>query len=200
MRLFQIGFENCGEDGLGRLLHSGGVPLLYGAMTGGKARLPQAVAADPQMAIHCNVLAGRAALDGFDDVDAFLSMERTAGGPPIENFRHFARLAEENPGARFILNTRDMDDWLLERIRRDGGRYVEQAMERTGMSKRGLLNLWADDFHRHQAMVHDYFRDRPGQLFDYDVDRTPAKELARFVRPWMRVWPWQWRYIRPEAA
>ena len=199
MRIFQIGFDNCGAAALNQLFQASGVRTLHGS--GRYWRLqghPAVAGANVQLLIHRNFQAGLPGVTGFDDFQAFFGMEFTQNGWVIENYRHFADLARDYPDARFLLNPRDCDAWLAARVQRDDGLYLAQAMERTGMSRRGVLNLWVDDFHRHHDMVRDYFRAAPDRLLEFDVDTTPVKTLARFVRPGLRIWPRHWR--RAQAA
>lgn len=197
MRIFQIGFNDCGEAALAHLMHKSGVRTLFGQGRYWQLQGHPAVAGrNVQLVIHRNIEAGRPAIDGFEDFQAFCGMEFWQNGWMIENFRHIATLAEEHRDARFILNTCDAGDWLSRRIQRSDGLYLTQAMERTGMSRRGVLNLWTDDFHRHHALVREYFYSRPDQLFEFDIDHTPIKELIQFVRPAARLWPRFWRQYR----
>lgn len=197
MRIFQIGFNDCGEASIAHLLHKSGVRTLYGPGRYWHLQGHPAVARrNVQRIIARNIDEGRPAIASFEDFQAFCGMEFAQNGWVIENFRHFATLAEEHRDALFILNTCDSDDWLARRIARDDGLYLDDAMQRTGISRRGVLNLWRDDFHRHHAMVREYFYARPKALFEFDIARHNAKDLARFLRPAARVWP---RFYRAAA-
>lgn len=201
MRFFEIGFDNCGSEALSRLFHASNVKTLcdngrYWRLMGH----PLVSTNNVQLLIHRNIEAGRRAIEGLEEFHAFFGMEFVQNGWHIENYRHFAAIAQDYPRAKFLLNTRDTDDWLRARTRREGGLFLERAMANTGMSRKGVLNLWADDFHRHHEMVRDFFRDQPSRLLEFDIDRTPVKALVRFVRPDMRIAPRHWRSDLATAA
>ncbi|WP_172292969.1 sulfotransferase [Pseudoruegeria sp. HB172150] len=198
MRIFQIGFNNCGTTALNHLFQASGIMSLHGTGRYWREKGHPAVQGrNVQLAIHRNISAGRPAVYGFDDFRAFFGMEFSQGGLQIENFRRFALLAEEYPSAKFILNTRDTDRWLQDRIDRQGGRYLQWAMDRTGMSLKGVLNLWADDFHRHHDMVREHFRADPDRLMEFDVDSGSVKDLIKFARSAnMRLSSRHWKRAR----
>ena len=201
MRILQIGFNECGALPLARLLRSGGLRVLYGGGADWRDKGHPALGdRDAQLVLHANIRAGRSAFDGLETFQAFAGMEYSGAGWQIENFRHFARLAEDDPEARFILNTGNSDDWLRARMSRERGAFLDRAMDRTGMSRRGVLNLWVDDFHRHHDMVRAHFRDTPERLLEFDMQHTPVKDLVRFAGLGSRFWPRRWPATLVDAA
>jgi len=193
MKIVQIGFNECGAVPLARVFRSGGLRVLFGDGAEWRAKgHPALIQRNAQLVLHANIRAGRSAFEGLETFQAFAGLEHAADGWQIENFRHFARMAEDAPDARFVLNTGHADDWLQARMTRDSGRFLDRAMDRTGMSRRGVLNLWVDDFHRHHDMVRAYFRDQPERLLEFDMQHTPVKDLARFAGLGLRLWPRRW--------
>ncbi len=193
-RLYQIGFNRCGTAALFALFQGSGVMSLHGSGHYWRRRgHPGVTGRNVQLEIHRNIRAGRPAIEGFEEFRAFFDMELSLSGAPIETFRHFALLAQEDPEAKFLLNTREKADWLLARARHGEGRDLRAAMERTGMSCNGILRMWSDDFDRHHEMVLDHFADAPGRLMVFDIDRTPPAALARFVGPELAIDPSLWR-------
>ncbi len=201
MLIVQIGFNECGATALSKLVRHTGLRTLHGDGAYWREKGHPAVAGrNAQLIIQANLRAGRPALVGLEDFEAFFGLEYVQDAWNIENFRHFDRIAEDYPQARFLLNTCDSDDWLQARMLRAGGQYLDRAMKRTGMSRRGILNLWADDFHRHHDMVRNYFRDTPDRLFEVEINHTQARDLVRYVRPGMRMWPRPWRRSNLDSA
>lgn len=197
MKVFQIGFNKCATTALYRLFSLSGVRALHGS--GRYWRLnnhPAVVDRNVQLAIHRNMEAGRPALDTFEDFDAFFDMEFTLHGWNIENFRQYQTLAQDYPDAKFVLNIRDKEAWLNSRARHSDGLYLARAMERTGLSRKGVLDYWADDHDRHHEMVQDYFRAAPERLLVFDIDNTPVRKLKRFIGPKMELKPRHWRHER----
>ncbi|MDF0596673.1 hypothetical protein [Psychromarinibacter halotolerans] len=178
---------------LHELFTASGVTSLRGSGIDWQETAPTLDRRNAQIRIDRNIRAGRHALDGLEEFDAFFDMEFVVNGGSIENFRHFALLAEDYPDAKFLLNTRDKQDWLRDRALARDGLYLRLAKERTGMSDKGVLNMWADDFHRHHDMVRSYFAPQPGRLLEFDIDRTPIRDLKRFVAPDMHLMTRHWQ-------
>ncbi|WP_425052277.1 hypothetical protein [Psychromarinibacter sp. S121] len=200
MRLFQIGLNNCADLALYELFTASGVKALRGSGIEWQDTPRALDRRNAQIMIHRNIRAGRHALEGLDGFDAFFDMEFVVNGGAIENFRQFPLLAEDYPDAKFLLNTRDKQDWLRDRAQYRDGLYLELAKERTGMSDRGVLNMWADDFHRHHDMVCTHFANQPGRLLEFDIDRTPIRELKRFVSPAMHLVTRHWQHGDHHAS
>jgi hypothetical protein len=153
---------------------------------------------NPQVDIHNNIVEGSPALTGFDDFQAFLDMEYVLDPtlPMIENYRHYKLFAEEYPDARFILNTRRRADWLRSRTRHSNGRYIQLAMDRTGLDRDGVLQMWSEDWDSHHAAVRAYFADKPDRLIEFDIDRDDPQELVDFLAPEMRLHARHWSMVR----
>jgi Sulfotransferase domain len=73
------------------------------------------------------------------------------------------------PGSKFILTTRDLDDWLDSR-RRD----IERSQQGDpGSDQDGVLKVdvdaWTAEYVEHESVVRAYFADRPDYLLVFDL-------------------------------
>ena len=89
MRLFQIGLNNCADLALHELFTASGVTSLRGSGIDWQETAPTLDRRNAQIRIDRNIRAGRHALDGLEEFDAFFDMEFVVNGGSIENFRHF---------------------------------------------------------------------------------------------------------------
>ncbi|MDB6156009.1 MAG: hypothetical protein JWL90_4462 [Chthoniobacteraceae bacterium] len=131
----------------------------------------------------------------------------------------FIALDQAFPGSKFILTVRDEDEWFdslvrfqikmhgkdgavgtLEELRNDPYCYKGFAYETKkyayGLPDDDLYNrdIWIAHYRRHNAMVADYFRFRPGDLLTIDVGQSSSyKELCRFLGrpPRYEEFPWE---------
>lgn len=102
--------------------------------------------------------------------------------PPLEAWRSFDWLAEQLPDARFILTTRDLDGWLLDRMARDSGAAARCYAHHKGGDQSDLPQMWESGWHAHLAAVEAYFGDDP-RLIRVDMERQTISDLAAQLHP-----------------
>jgi hypothetical protein len=77
----------------------------------------------------------------------------------------FALLAEQYPGSRFVLTTRDLDGWIDSRRRHVERNRVRKA---AGEYQGGFLEIdpeaWAEEYRAHHEAVERFFADRDDLL------------------------------------
>jgi hypothetical protein len=107
--------------------------------------------------------------------------------PIIHNFDV---LDEQYPGSRFVLTTRDLDDWLESRTR-----HVERHDPGAALAP----DEWRRGFELHHRRVKEYFAGR-SDLLVVDITREPRwEDLCEFLgRPVPDV-PFPWANRRPTA-
>lgn len=208
-RIFQIGFNRCGTDSICVFFRRNG----YRAAHWRKGRLAEGM--------ELARLEDRPLLTHVADFDVYTDMERVTlrrrrRGPvvrrlldrlgaerletPIYAFKHFRLLDRQYPGSRFILNVRDVDNWIASRLRfeaADGGAYRFCVHgERAHESEAALADCWRREWHEHVGDVRSWFAGRPDDLLVFDVEADPPEKMARFfgragheLDP--RLWPWK---------
>ncbi|MTE00457.1 hypothetical protein GIY56_09165 [Paracoccus sp. YIM 132242] len=185
---FHISPDNCGEGRLARLFRRNGHP----AVCHDKGRLAEDI-------LFARATGG-APLTLWPGTVLFAGLYRHAPHwrPPLEAWRQFAWLAGRFPQARFILTTRPPEDWILDRLTRDGGAARCHAHHR-GCGTADLPDLWEADWHAHLAAVEAFFGTDP-RLIRVDLDRDTPADLAARLDPLlpMRHPGWQQGWF-PEA-
>ena len=63
----------------------------------------------------------------------------------------FKALDKQYPGSKFILNTRNIDNWIESRIKHDN--YLEICREYHDIDNDSILNLWRDRWFKHRYDV-----------------------------------------------
>jgi hypothetical protein len=102
--------------------------------------------------------------------------------PPLEAWRRFDWLADRFPQARFILTTRPVEDWILDRLTRDGDAAARCHAHHRGCDPADLPDLWEADWHAHLAVV-DAFFGRGPRLIRVDLGRDTPADLAARLDP-----------------
>ena len=198
-KIFQIGFNKTATTSLYWLFINSGHSALHSS--GRRARKKGHAAVKrvhPQIQIHHNILAGLPPVQGLDDFEAFFDMEYDfpRNGINLENFKFYRQFAEAYPNAKFILNTREKDDWLRSRARHQDGDYLGRTMVRLGLTEKQALQHWADDFDRHHDAVNEYFLTQQGRIFEFKLGETSISELVDFCQPQFQIDSDRWGEAR----
>lgn len=144
---------------------------------------------------------GLAAMDGphwrrNDQWDVHYQFQAFSDGPP----ESFEFLDQEYPRSKFILNVRDLDQWLDSRIEHIRFRTAEGTHKNRGDWRLtpGAIQSWIKKRNEHHLKVLDYFRDRPEDLIvvNFIRDEDSSAKILSFIgvdaqidRPYVRSTP-----------
>jgi len=164
-KLFFIGFNKCGTTSLHRWLVDAGIRSFHGG--GGEI--------DHHAVILANVARGRPALDGFDQYDAYLDVRAVQ-----EQFRALDR---DYPGSKFVLNTRNVDRWIVSRLNHLDGGYVSFMNLYYGvdLSWSEWAAIWRREFAEHEAAVDQHFKLSGSPFLRFDIEADTPSDLAAFL-------------------
>lgn len=159
---FHISPDQCGGARLARLFSLNG----YEAICDEKGKLAEDIA--------WAQMSGQAPLRGWPEVRLFTGLYRLQPWwrPPLEGWRSFAFLRQHFPDARFILTTRDMEAWLLDRMTAANGAAAKAYAAHWQVEEGELPDLWARDWQSHLEAVETYFEDDPALIrVDTKIER-----------------------------
>ncbi|MFY0617584.1 hypothetical protein [Shimia sp.] len=154
----------------------------------------------PQEHIHNNILAGHDPLKGLEPFTAFFDMEYKRGDTIVENYKRFPIFARNHPQAKFLMNTRDKENWLRSRVRHANGLYLRREMKRRDISSSDVISSWADDFDRHLEKVQAFFEAERDRLLIYNIERDNIKSVIDFVEPEFKLDSRHWLQVRKTDA
>ena len=170
-RYFQIGFKKCGTTAIAEFFNRSGIPCVH--WDGGRLA----------RTMRANMRASNRILEGYEQYRAFTNMDYVAPDDCFEGFRHYGKIMEDYPEARFILNTRDRENWVRSmlthgslagplRTRFHEWRYGTSDPER-------LAEIWRGEWEEHHFRVVDEIpRDR---LLVFDIENDSAERLCWFA-------------------
>lgn len=126
-----------------------------------------------------NYLNDRDILFGLQKYDAFSDWDKAPY--TIKIFKEFDR---QYPNSKFILNTRDIEDWIKSRERH----VLRNRKNKLLNPKKEIRWLdinkkkWRNQFIEHHEAVKEYFKDRPDDIIEFDVTNADKWEkLCRFL-------------------
>ena len=192
-RIFQIGFNRCGTTTLIRFFQANNLKCLHwgrGSIAAG---------------IEAARLEGKPLLSYVDGYFAYGDMEfveveseskkllkkkpfrRLYKNLPKDNltpiyaFENFRELDKQYPESKFILNTRNVEDWINSRIRfLERGYFYCKHGDRFHSSQEALNQCWREHWDEHTSNVREYFSNRPEDLLEFDLDKDGPEKIADF--------------------
>ncbi|CUH54394.1 hypothetical protein SAMN04488037_104273 [Shimia marina] len=195
--LFQIGHNKCATSALFFLfLRSHHMALHSGGRYWKRHHKGFLGMRSPQERIHDNILNGHAPLEGLERFTAFFDMEYKRGSDVVENFKRYATFARHYPNAKFLMNTRDKDDWLRSRVRHANGLYLKQEMARKNLSSDEVVAAWSSDFDRHLRKVRSFFKGEADRLLVFNTDKDDIQKLVDFAAPEFPLDTSHWAEVR----
>lgn len=166
VRFLHISPDHCGAEALARLFHQNGHKV---------ARHEDGrLAAD----IAWASVTGWPPFQKWPEARLFTGLYRLEPWwrPPLAGWRGLDVLRRHFPQARFILTTRNMDDWLLDRMTHGPAAQAEAAHRQ--VEPVVLPDLWAADWRDHLQQIEAFFGDDPA-LIRVDLDAETPADLCR---------------------
>jgi hypothetical protein len=193
LRIFQVGFNKCGTLSLYNLFQNYCTPTIT-SVHWNRGYLARD--------IHDNILKGCPPLSGYESYSAYFDMEcfRTHNEKIswVSIAKDYFDLLDINyPNSKFILNTRNIDNWINSRIRhmcdfspmRYGYterltssvpylEYHKQAYDVDSIEK--LIPIWREEWNTHHDNIITHFTYRPNDLLVFDIEQDPFSKLQDF--------------------
>lgn len=197
-RIFQLGFNKCGSQTIHNFFWMNKVRCLhYGNKSGSIASR-----------IKINSDNGVPLIGAeYDEFSGFFDMEDPYANPPIYiALTMFKQLDAQNPGGRFILNTRTKENWINSRCahvdQTNGKRYVEVLSENCNITVDEMKIRWSLEWDLHHTAVLEYFKDRPGDLLVYNIETDRPEKISKFFKDWYILDPKLFGHLNktPEQA
>ncbi len=169
-RVVQIGFHRCGTRSLAKLFRQSGYSAAHWRVDRKKGQSNLA------RMMKKNLDTGRKPLHRFERFVFLSDMECFEDGKIWSGFLRFREIDAAYPGTKFLLNTRNKDDWLVSRLHHR--RYAQRFIEAHGLSgTEECLSVWSQDWDRHLADVRGYFTQRPDDLVAFNIDTDTVHDL-----------------------
>jgi hypothetical protein len=193
-RIFQIGFNRCGTTSIHRFFEENGLRSIHWARGSIAAGIEAArIEGKPLLhyvdgfQVYCDMEFMREDHAGqhlskrpFKKLYQNIGMTRI--DKPIYAYRYFRELYHQYPGSRFILNTRDIEDWIKSRrgfldigykFCSHGDSFHDSQIE--------LENCWREHWNDHIASVRSFFSNKPEALLEYHIENNSPQEIVEFL-------------------
>lgn len=174
-KIFQIGFNRCGTTTLSDFFNANGIKSIH--YDGGRLAT----------SIYKNYLNNRSLISKeYESYIGFFDMENIYETEPIYIAQTlFMDLDKLYPNSKFILNTRDKENWIKSRsvlLIHNGNTYLDQCAKAYKVSKSVMLDIWRRQWDHHHQRIIDYFKNRPNDLLIFNIESDPPEKLCEFFK------------------
>ena len=101
---FQVGFNRCGTSSIHNFFEANGIPSVH--FDGGRLATT----------MFENLTRGKYILNGYERYRAFTDMELLTHDRYFEAYKLYRAIMAQVPDAKFILNVRDPEKWVMSRL------------------------------------------------------------------------------------
>ena len=99
------------------------------------------------------------------------------------NELYFKHLAQDYPNSKFILNIRNIENWIQSRLKHQNkilGNYADYLCKKYNISILQLQEKWRQDFVTHINNVNVFFSTMPNRLIIFDIEKDNVDKLISF--------------------
>lgn len=194
-KIFQIGFNKCGTHSINNLFNENtnlkSIHWDYGKLA---KSIMQNLNSNKKLLSEC-----------YEKYRVFTDMECCFISPTEQYewffaFKHFEKFDKQYPNSKFILNIRNINNWIDSRLSHSSysvldsnGNIVSNKYSywerysfwlskklNKDIYKEDLIKIWEKEFEDHYFKVKSYFKNRPRDLLVFNIDLDPFEKLSSF--------------------
>lgn len=173
-KIFQIGFNKCGTKSLNRLFKNNDIKGLHFE----KGELA--------ISIKNRMDKGEDPIADHKEYTYFTDMECTTRKdiPLIEAYKYYEYFYEWYPDALYILNTRNVENWIKSRLAQGSGNYARCYQRHYNLENtEQVIYRWRLDWFEHHANVLKFFEDKnKANFLIYDIENDDDLKIINFLR------------------
>jgi hypothetical protein len=97
---------------------------------------------------------------------------------------YFKYLALAYPNSKFILNIRNIENWIQSRLKHQNkilGNYADYLCKKYNLNILQLQEKWRRDFYTHINNVTTFFSTIPNRLVVFDIEKDNVDKLISFL-------------------
>lgn len=177
-KIFQIGFNKCGTVSLWKIFQAYVDPRIK-SIHWDSGKLAKT--------LYDNYINDRPLLSGYDDYIYFGDMQGKLwnNNKPekmiLPYISMYSLLDQQYPNSKFILNTRNIDNWITSRLNWGPGRDNDFYMSIYNVSNQtDLIPIFKNMWHHHHKSIISYFYNRLDQLLIFDIEKDSVEKIINF--------------------
>lgn len=187
-KIFIIGFNKCATRAFHNLFKKSEIKSVH--WDGGKLA--------KQMLLNDSL--NKSLLDGYDEYHAYSDMEFVSKNEAIyPHMTMYKKLFHQYPNSYFILNTRDVCDWIESRKAHGDGLYLRLCMSAKNMTEEEITQLWIEEFYSHHHHVISFFKHYE-RFLHISISNIDLNVLSDFFKPGYSVNIDGWGHLKNHKA
>lgn len=172
-KIFVIGFNKCGTRTLHHFFQKNDVKSVHWMVD--NMNICQI--------IYQNKKSDKKLLNNIDNFTVYTDMEKKTPSKMLYAFYLFKELDEQYPNSKFILNTRDINKWLISRTKHLKGKYIKISKRQHKVTtNEEMYKIWKDEWYSHHINVIEYFIDRPNDLLIFNIEEEGPEKIKNFFK------------------
>ena len=184
-KIFVLGFNKCGTRSFAEVFERSGI----GCVHWDSNRLANLIVAGVKEGSSLNLDKYYPGTNAFCDI---ISSPITSSDPVniVEGVEFFEKIFESYPDAYFILNTRNIEEWILSRFRHERGKfqnnYKKYLSHKYGIhcSDEQLSFYWRKIWYKYHYLILEFFQSKPSAKFIvFDIEKSSYELLVDFLSP-----------------
>ncbi|NDG33426.1 hypothetical protein EB118_25650, partial [bacterium] len=184
-KIFQIGFNKCGTLSLWNLFHNySSINAIHWDNGSLAEKIYKNIYSDTNLP-----------LDSYEDYIYFGDMEcfiqEDSRIKYIQIYKDFFDILDINyPESLFILNTRNIDNWIRSRLNHNFLQPIYGEIKYIGLFKKvyntnkisEIIKIWKNDWIEHHNNIKKYFHRNTHRLFVFNIEKDSPDKLFNYLR------------------
>jgi hypothetical protein len=174
-KVFLIGFVRCGAKSISNLFKKSGYSCCdWSIHKGDLGRSMYFNFSQCTNLIH----------DKYKNYTLYSDMDDIYGNRdfPCYGYRFYKTLEQTYPNAKFILNTRPLDQWIEINRKNKRGSYFRFHKKICGFSDHELFLYWSEHYKNHTEDVKNYFFNKSNKLLVFDISKDDPRKIVNFFK------------------
>jgi hypothetical protein len=187
-RIFVIGLNRCGTVSFHRFFLRNRIKSAHYAANLENKKINLA-----KLLIN-NLTIGHEPVRGLEEIIAFSDMSYADNTVYIDGSRLYKSIYEYYSDSYYILNVRDVENWLRSRFNHKNGSLAVRSCSIYGCSSEELREIWRAQFVKHEEDVLNFFSHNGGNLLYFDIEKDDPKAIRTFLQKDYDVDTRHWRH------
>jgi len=176
-KVFFLGFNKTATTSIHRLFEFSDY-VSYHHLIGGK---------NLAKVMDGNLRNNKPILHNISGATAYSDLSYYKKNQTIEGNQWYSELYKEYPDSFFILQTRNIDDWLDSRTKHKKGHFIRRCMNSHDVeTKDEMRELWRKEREDRENKIRIFFRGHP-KFMVFDIDNDPIDRLIRHLKPEIKL-------------
>lgn len=194
-KIFIIGFNRCGTRSLHYFFKNNGLPAVHWDNDNLVKVMESNIKKGNKLLSNGRTINKKVNTDcSYEKAQVFSDITYHPLNKDAKDY--YQRLDKDYPNSKFILNIRNVDDWIESRKKHSNGKIVEQLTKFHNCSVEKLESIWRDMWQSSINDIKSYFGSRPNDLLIFDINHDGVEQITSFLETDVTLDPKHYQYVK----